>query len=157
MSQEERTYRLPFEIGDSSTFTKTIAECDIYQFAGTTGDFSQMHTNEAFMKTTKYKTRMAHGMLTFSIGVTATTLIQIQAKSPMPSVSYGFDRVRFIRPVFPGDTVTAVYTITGLDEANLKSYGKLEIFNQKQEIVAAAVHILKFFPLEETGGPDPAG
>ncbi|MCJ7835294.1 MaoC family dehydratase N-terminal domain-containing protein [Cuneatibacter sp. NSJ-177] len=155
MSQEKK-YKLPFAIGDSTTFTKTIAECDIYQFAGTTGDFSQMHTNEAFMKTTKYKTRMAHGMLTFSIGVTATTLIQIQAKSSMPSVSYGFDKVRFIRPVFPGDTVTAVYTIVELDEENLKSFGKLEIFNQNQEIVVAATHILKFFPLEETGEPDQA-
>ena len=149
MSQEKK-YKLPFAIGDSTTFTKTIAECDIYQFAGTTGDFSQMHTNETFMKTTKYKTRMAHGMLTFSIGVTATTLIQ------MPSVSYGFDKVRFIRPVFPGDTVTAVYTIVELDEENLKSFGKLEIFNQNQEIVVAATHILKFFPLEETGEPDQA-
>lgn len=146
----EAAYTLPFAVGDSSTFTKTISESDIYQFAGTTGDFSQMHTNEEFMKTTKYKTRMAHGMLTFSIGVTATTLIQIQARSPMPSVSYGFDRVRFIRPVFPGDTVTAVYTITDLDQENLKSYGKLEIFNQRKEIVVAATHILKFFPVEDT-------
>lgn len=140
-------HRLPFSIGDSCTFSKTVSESDIYLFAGITGDFSQMHTNEEFMKKTKYKTRMAHGVLSFAIGVTTTTQIQIQAKSEMPSVSYGFDKLRFIRPVFPGDTLTAVYTITELDEENLKSYGKLEIRNQSGEICVAATHILKFFPL----------
>lgn len=148
MGDLKEKIRLPFEIGDSTSFTKTVSESDIYLFAGTTGDFSQMHTNEEFMKTTRYKTRMAHGMLTLSIGMTATTQIQVMAKSSTPSVSYGLDKVRFIRPVFPGDTVTAVYTIVELDETNQKSYGRLEIWNQNHEIVAAATHILKFFPLE---------
>lgn len=141
--------KVPFEVGDTCTYTKTISESDVYLFAGITGDFSQMHMNEAFMKTTSYKTRIVHGVLTFALGSTASTLIQTQAKSPIPSVSYGYDRVRFIKPVYFGDTVTAKYTITEIDNENLKSVAKIEITNQHGQVVVAANHILKFFPIEE--------
>ena len=50
--------KLPLEVGNSCTFTKTISESDVYLFGGITGDYSQMHFNEAFMKTTKYGTRI---------------------------------------------------------------------------------------------------
>lgn len=141
--------KVPFEIGDSCKFTKTISESDVYMFAGITGDFSQMHTNEAFMNATKYKTRIVHGVLTFALGSTASTLIQTQAKAEMPSVSYGYDRLRFVKPVYFGDTVTATYTIIEIDNENLKSVGKVEVVNQKGEVVVVANHILKFFPLDE--------
>ena len=108
--------KVPFEVGDTVSYTKTISESDVYLFAGITGDFSQMHMNEEFMKTTPYKTRIVHGVLTFALGSTASTLIQTQARSEMPSVSYGYDRLRFTRPVYFGDTVTAVYTITEVDQ-----------------------------------------
>lgn len=141
--------KVPFEIGDSCKFTKTISESDVYMFAGITGDFSQMHMNEAFMNTTKYKTRIVHGVLTFALGSTASTLIQTQAKAEIPSVSYGYDRLRFVKPVYFGDTVTATYTIIEIDNESLKSVGKVEVVNQHGEVVVVANHILKFFPLDE--------
>lgn len=141
--------RVPFKIGDTCEFTKTISESDVYGFAGITGDFSQMHTNEAFMKKTMYKTRIVHGVLSFALGSTASTLIQQYAKAEIPSVSYGYDRLRFIKPVFIGDTLTAKYTIVEVDDKQLKSIGKVEVFNQDGQIVVAANHILKFFPLDE--------
>jgi acyl dehydratase len=141
--------KVPFKIGDSCEFTKTISESDVYGFAGITGDFSQMHTNEEFMKKTMYKTRIVHGVLSFALGSTASTLIQQKVKSEIPSVSYGYDRLRFIKPVFIGDTLTARYTIIEVDNENLKSIGKVEVFNQHGQIVVAANHILKFFPLDE--------
>jgi acyl dehydratase len=140
--------RVPFEIGDTISYTKTISESDVYLFAGITGDFSQMHMNEEFMKTTPYKTRIVHGVLTFALASTASTLIQVQAKAEIPSVSYGYDRLRFIKPVFFGDTVTAKYTISEIDEENLKSLAKVEVYNQKGELCTVAQHILKFIPLE---------
>jgi 3-hydroxybutyryl-CoA dehydratase len=140
---------VPFEIGDTCSFTKTISESDVYLFAGITGDFSQMHMNEEFMKTTPYKTRIVHGVLTFALGSTASTMIQVQAKAEIPSVSYGYDRLRFIKPVFIGDTITAHYTISEIDEENLKSFAKLEIYNQKGELCTVAQHILKFIPISE--------
>ncbi|AJI20635.1 MaoC family dehydratase [Priestia megaterium] len=137
--------KVPFEVGDTVSYTKTISESDVYLFAGITGDFSQMHMNEEFMKTTPYKTRIVHGVLTFALGSTASTLIQTQARSEMPSVSYGYDRLRFTRPVYFGDTVTAVYTITEVDQESLKSYAKVEIYNQNKELCVVAQHTLKFF------------
>ncbi|MCU7709595.1 MaoC family dehydratase [Priestia sp. JV24] len=137
--------KVPFEVGDTVSYTKTISESDVYLFAGITGDFSQMHMNEEFMKTTPYKTRIVHGVLTFALGSTASTLIQTQARSEMPSVSYGYDRLRFTRPVYFGDTVTAVYTIIEVDQESLKSYAKVEIYNQNKELCVVAQHTLKFF------------
>ncbi|THE10513.1 MaoC family dehydratase [Bacillus timonensis] len=141
--------QLPFQVGDTISYTKTISESDVYLFAGITGDFSQMHMNEEFMKNTPYKTRIAHGVLVFALGSTASTLIQVQARSEMPSVSYGYDRLRFTNPVFFGDTLTAHYTIIQIDEENLKSYAKVEVYNQKGELCVVAQHILKFFTVDK--------
>jgi acyl dehydratase len=139
--------KVPFQVGDTCSYTKTISESDVYLFAGITGDFSQMHMNEEFMKTTPYKTRIVHGVLTFALASTASTLIQVQAKAEIPSVSYGYDRLRFVKPVFFGDTLTAKYTISEIDNENLKSYAKVEVFNQKGELCTVAQHILKFIPI----------
>jgi len=141
--------KVPLEVGKTVRFSKTITETDVVMFAGITGDFSRFHTNEQFMQTTKYGKRMAHGVLSFAVGVTCTTLIQNDTVDAVPAVSYGFDKVRFIKPVFFGDTLNCAYTITEVDDKVLKSYGKLEIYNQKNEIVAAAIHILKFIPFED--------
>jgi 3-hydroxybutyryl-CoA dehydratase len=139
-------HSLPLKIGDTCSFTKTISESDVYLFAGITGDFSQMHTNEEFMKTTQYKTRIAHGILSLAISSTASTLIQIQQTAEIPSVSYGYDRLRFVKPIFFGDTITAKYTVTELDEASMKTFAKVEVLNQKGELCTVAQHILKFLP-----------
>lgn len=135
---------LPLSVGDSASFTKTISESDVYLFAGITGDFSRMHTDDEFMKTTPYKKRIVHGVLTFALGSTASTLIQVQAKAEIPSLSYGYDHLRFLRPVYFGDTVTAIYTIESVDIDNMKTFARVEIFNQHQELCVVATHILKF-------------
>ena len=122
---------LPLQVGDTCSFTKTVSESDVYLFAGITGDFSQVHTNEEFMKTTPYKTRIAHGILSLAISSTASTLIQVQQKAEIPSVSYGYDRLRFVKPIFFGDTLTARYTVTETDPAGMKTFAKVEDFNQK--------------------------
>ena len=94
---------IPLKIGDSAVFEKTITETDVVLFGGLTGDYSQMHFNEEYMKKTMYGTRIAHGILTFAIGCTASTKIQEQVKSPVPSASYGYDKLRFINPVYFAD------------------------------------------------------
>jgi len=140
---------LPFKVGEVYEFTKTITETDVYLFAGISGDFSRIHTNEEYMKKTRYKTRIAHGVISLALASTVATMAQIEAKAELPSVSYGYDRLRFIKPVYFGDTLTAKYIITEVDEENLKTIAKVEVVNQRGEIVTAAFHILKFFPLEE--------
>jgi acyl dehydratase len=59
-------------------------------------------------------------------------------------VSYGYDRIRFIKPVFIGDTVTVDYRIVEKDQAQDKVFAQVTCTNQRGQVVAAATHILKF-------------
>lgn len=97
----ELTYE-EIEIGDSAAFSKTIAEIDIYQFAGITGDFNPMHVDKEYAGTTFFKERIAHGMLTASFISTVLGM-----KLPGPNTIYLEQTVRFLAPVKIGDTICA--------------------------------------------------
>ncbi len=130
----------------------------MYGFAGITGDFSRMHTNEAFMETTPYGTRIVHGVLSFALGSTASTLVQTEAGATLPSVSYGYDHLRFVRPVYIGDTLRAEYTVTSVDDEALRTEADVRVVNQHGEVCVVATHILKFFELDPgSGGGDDRG
>ena len=55
------------QIGDTDSFTKTISEYDIVQFARLTGDFNPVHLDSEYAKQTPFKERIAHGILSGSI------------------------------------------------------------------------------------------
>ena len=59
-------------------------------------------------------------------------------------MSLGYDRIRFVAPVFLGDTVTVTYTITEVDPLRRRSRSRIEVTNQHGETVAVAEHILKW-------------
>jgi len=100
--------------GDKAEFTKTISEADVYLFAGVTGDLNPAHVNEAYAKTTFFKTRIAHGML---LGGLISTVIGTQL--PGPGTIYVRQELDFLSPVRFGDTVTAcVEIIENLAEKN---------------------------------------
>ena len=133
---------IPLEAGDAVSFSKTVGESDVYLFAGITGDFSPNHINEEIMSKTPFGHRVAHGVL--SLGFASTTSTMMIERTKMTAVSYGYDRVRFIKPVLVGDTITATYTIAEIDEGTLKTYADIEIVNQRGELCTVARHILKF-------------
>jgi acyl dehydratase len=135
---------IPLEVGDSVSFSKTVGESDVYLFAGITGDFSPNHVNEEVMKGTRYGQRVAHGVLSLGFASTASTLIIERAGAT--AVSYGYDRVRFVKPVLVGDTITVTYTIAEVDEESLKTHADIEVTNQRGDLCTAARHILKFIP-----------
>ena len=64
-------------IGDNVKFSKTVGEYDVYGFAGITGDFAPIHTDEEFMKRSSYGQRIAHGVL--SVGFMSTASSQLLA------------------------------------------------------------------------------
>ncbi len=133
---------IPLKVGDSVTFSKTVGESDVYLFAGITGDFSPNHVDKEVMAGTPYKERIAHGVL--SIGFASTTSTLMIEKSGGKAVSLGYDRIRFVGPIFIGDTVTVTYTISEIDEENLRTRAEIEIANQRGEVCTVAQHILKF-------------
>jgi 3-hydroxybutyryl-CoA dehydratase len=130
------------QVGESVNFSKTVSESDVYLFAGITGDLGGNHVNEEYMKKTPYQKRIAHGALLVGYASTTSTLI-IQRKN-LRAVSYGYDSIRFIKPVFIGDTIYITYTLDKICNDSQKSWAKIEIKNQHDELCAVAVHILKF-------------
>ncbi len=132
-------------IGDQVSFSKTVGETDIYLFAGITGDFSGNHVNEEYMKRSSYGRRIAHGALLVGFMSTTSSLMiaEVERKGIAETpVSLGYDRVRFIKPVFINDTVTVTYTISELDLDKRRSRAKVEVVNQDGATVAVAEHIM---------------
>src|SRR5919201_6098653 len=135
------------KIGDSVTFAKTVGETDIYLFAGITGDFSVNHVNEQYMARSKYGRRIAHGALIVGYMSTCSTMMIDQCKgtsSGETPVSLGYDKVRFLAPVFIGDTVTLTYTIAEVDANKRQSRAEIRVMNQRSELVAVAGHLLRW-------------
>ncbi len=133
------------QIGDQVTFSKTVGESDVYLFAGITGDFSGNHVNEEYMKRSAYGRRIAHGVLMVGFMSTTSSLMiaDVERKGiDETPVSLGYDRVRFIKPVFINDTVTVTYTVSEIDLEKRRSYAKVEVVNQDGVTVAAAEHIM---------------
>lgn len=137
-------------VGQSIRFAKTVSESDVYLFAGITGDLSDVHCNEQFMEKSAFGKRIAHGVLAMGFMSTASTVMftpHVDKYVGLTPVSQGYDRVRFIGPVFFGDTVTVSYTIEKLDGAKNRTFSNVEVKNQRGEVVAAAVHIMKWVPV----------
>ena len=123
------------------TMGRTITETDIVLHAGQTGDFYPHHMDAEWCKTQDFKQRIAHGTLIFSVAVGMTAgVINPEA------FSYGYDRLRFIKPVFIGDTIRVRVTIKEKREHKKPGFGVVselvEVFNQHQETVLACEHLL---------------
>ena len=99
------------KIGDTATFEKTVSEQDIVDFARVTGDEQPLHLDGAFAAKTRFKRRIAHGMLSAGF-ISAALGIKL---APQATVVYLSQSLRFLRPVYPGDTITAHLEVTKLD------------------------------------------
>lgn len=131
-----------YTIGDSRQTTgRTITEADVVLHAGQTGDFYPHHMDKEWCATQPFKERIAHGTLIFSIAV-GMTAAEINPKA----MSYGYDRLRFIKPVFIADTITSKIHISEKRDHKRPEYGivieHLEVINQRGETVLVCDHIL---------------
>jgi len=90
------------KVGQSATLTKTISESDVYLYAGITGDLNPAHVNEEYAKGTFFGRRIAHGLL--AAGLISSVIAN---KLPGPGSVYVSQTLKFLAPVFIGDTVTA--------------------------------------------------
>lgn len=141
MKFEDRFFE-DFSLGETrETFGRTVTEGDIVAHAGQTGDFFPHHMDAEWCATQDFKRRIAHGTLIFSIGV-GMTATDINPRA----VSTGYDRLRFVRPVFIGDTIRSKATIKEKkDHPRRLRHGivveLLEVLNQTSETVLVAEHI----------------
>ena len=138
---------LPLQVGDQVTFSKTVSESDVYLFAGITGDLSPNHVNDDFMRRTSYGKRIAHGALLVGYMSNCSTAILTNKNSPGETpVSLGYDRIRFIAPVFIGDTITVTYHVESVDQIKRETRADISVCNQASEMCAIATHILRWVP-----------
>ncbi len=121
-------------IGDSASFTKTVTETDIYLYAGISGDFNPAHVNQTEAEKGMFGKRIAHGMLSagFISAVLGTLL-------PGPGTIYIGQELRFTKPVYIGDTITATATVAEMIPE--KNRVKLETVctNQNGEVVIKGI------------------
>lgn len=136
-------YYEDYQIGDTrSAYGRTITEADIVLHAGQTGDFYPHHMDAEWCKTQEFQRRIAHGTLIFSVGIGMTA----GDINPV-AFSYGYDRLRFIKPVFIGDTIYANVTIKEKrDHPKRTNSGfvveLVEVMNQNDELVLVCEHLL---------------
>jgi len=132
-----------YAVGETrSTFGRTITETDFVIHAGHTGDFFPHHLDSEFAKSTPFGQRIAHGTMTFAIGI-GLTAGQINPAA----FTYGYERLRFPKPVFIGDTIHTRLTISAKeDDPKRPQYGriveKVEVLNQRGQTVLACEHVL---------------
>jgi len=129
--------------GDTrQTLARTITETDIVVHAGHSGDFFPHHMDAEWCRTQAFGQRIAHGTMTFAIGI-GLTATRINPRA----FTYGYDRLRFPRAVHIGDTIQSRITVATLTpDPKRPGFGqvveRVETTNQHGQTVMACDHIL---------------
>lgn len=115
---------------------KTIGEADVHLFAGLVGDFTPVHVDEAFARTTLHGRRIAHGPLTMSTAIGMLTQTGLLADRVIGLVNLNWD---FSAPVALGDTIRSTATVESLRASSKPGRGvvvvRFEVENQGGKIV----------------------
>lgn len=130
-----------FAIGDvHESASRTITEADIQSFAGLSGDYNPLHTDAVFAKSTPFKTRIAHGALSFSVSTGLMNQLGI-----FDGTVIGFMEAnnKFVGPVKPGDTIRCRLTVK---EKKLSAKGGrgviafgIDVLNQEDQVVLEGI------------------
>jgi acyl dehydratase len=122
--------QMKLTVGDTASRSKVILETDIRRFAEVSGDFNPIHLDEEFASQTRFGQRIAHGMLSASL-ISAVLANDLPGQGSI----YLGQTLQFVAPVFIGDEITSLVTLTSVRED--KPIAKLETIctNQRNEIV----------------------
>ncbi len=98
-------------VGMSESYSQTITDADIKAFAGISGDRNPIHMSDGYAQNSRYKKRIAHGMIiaSFFSALFGTRL-------PGKGCVYVNQSLNFKRPVYIDDTVTVIIIVTAIDE-----------------------------------------
>ncbi|HXY74306.1 MAG TPA: MaoC family dehydratase [Dehalococcoidales bacterium] len=122
------------QIGDSAEFTKTITEGDITLFAGVTGDFNPVHINKVWADNSRFQGRIAHGML--SAGMISGV---IGMQLPGPGTIYMSQEIKFLAPVYLGDTITARVEVIEFNQEKNRARLRTTCHNQTGKLVVDGI------------------
>lgn len=121
------------QVGEKATFSKTITESDISAFVSICGDFNPIHVDEVFAKKSKFRTRIAHGMLTAAL--IDNTLTGIMGLGGI----HISQEVKFLAPVKIGDSIKVVSEVIEKKEARKRLVIKTRMTNQDNELVLEGI------------------
>ena len=113
MSKELIFNKIPLEkieVGMSVSYSQTITDSDIKEFAGISGDRNPIHLDEEYANNSRFKKRIVHGMMTASFFSAL-----FGTKIPGEGCVYVSQSLKFKKPVYLGDTVTALVQVIDID------------------------------------------
>lgn len=122
------------QVGQTASFSKTITESDVCLFAGVTGDTNPVHINAVYAEQSVFHGRIAHGML--SAGLISAVLGTLL---PGPGTIYLEQQLKFVAPVYIGDTITATIEVDRLDPVKRRAWLKTVCTNQDSKIVVTGM------------------
>lgn len=117
------------EIGQTATIEKTLDKQTVVAFASVSEDYNPIHLDEDFAKTTQFERPIVHGML-------ASSLISglLASKVPGAGSIYLGQSLKFLRPVFVGETVTAKVEVTSVREDKPIAVISTQVLNANGEV-----------------------
>lgn len=133
-----------FKVGDKALFSKTLSEADLVLFAGLSGDSNPLHIDAAYAAKTRFKERIAHGLLTASL-ISAV----LGTKLPGPGGVYVSQTLRFLKPVRIGDTITAQAVVTEIHPEKPLLTLETLCFNQHAERVVEGEAVMWIGQIKE--------
>ncbi len=133
--------------GDRVARSKTLTETDLAFFAAVSGDFDPIHMDEVYAQQTPFGRRIAHGLLSMALLSAAAAGMSALARErgyTGNSVSLGFDKVRFLAPVFIGDTLSASYEIEAVDIDKGRTRASCAVRKSDGIQCVAATHVMRW-------------
>lgn len=122
---------------------RTITEADVSIFAGLSGDYNILHTDEEYMKKSEFGTRIAHGLLGTII---QTGLGQRAVFPPAKTLAFlGIEEWRFLKPILIGDTIKVHLSVDSKRETKKPDRGiirwRRRLRNQRDELAQEGVTV----------------
>jgi 3-hydroxybutyryl-CoA dehydratase len=120
----------------SESYSQTITDSDVKTFSGISGDKNPVHMDDKYAEASRYKKRIAHGLLSSSFFSAL-----FGTKLPGEGCVYVSQNLSFIRPVYINDTVTATVTVTQIDKENRRIFFDTICTVRKKKVITGAAEI----------------
>jgi 3-hydroxybutyryl-CoA dehydratase len=133
---------------------RTVTEADVVSFAALSGDYSELHTNEEYARQTPYGRRIAHGALVLSMSIGLTTRMNLTDDTIL--ALWGIDDLRFLHPVFIGDTIQIVKRV--IERRELDAARGLVVFETRvtrQDATTVVIYHDKLLMKRRSAGEQP--
>ncbi len=124
------------EVGMSASYSQTISEADIKQFAGFSGDRNPVHLDEEYAQASRFKQRIAHGMISSSFFSAL-----FGTKLPGEGCVYVSQSLKFRKPVYIDDTVTATVVIERIEKDKRRVFFNTYCKVGRQKVITGEAEI----------------